>query len=107
MKWPRALEEQEAEAVLDQFSDRVHVLTHAALLANSSTLSRPHTGLECLLLSIDLFLPNLVALGVQSKHEEYLKKLTWQGTSLLFLYRLIGWACISSLLLWVSLRWSY
>ena len=74
---------------------------------NVSTPPGPHTGIECLLLSIDLFIPSLVALGVQSKHEEYLKKLTWQGTSLLVLYRLFGWACVSALLLWVSLRWSY
>jgi hypothetical protein len=74
---------------------------------NVSTPPGPHTGIECLLLSIDLFIPSLVALGVQSKHEEYLKKLTWQGTSLLVLYRLFGWACVSAILLWVSLRWSY
>ena len=74
---------------------------------NSLNPSGPHTGVECFLLSIDLFLPNIVALGVQAKHEEYLKKLSWRGTSLIFLYRLFGWACVSSVLLWVSLRWSY
>lgn len=74
------------------------------IFANSSIAN---SRVERFLLSIDLFLPDLLDLGVRKKYEDKIKILGWRGTSLIFFYRLIGWACISFLFLSFTLRWSY